>query len=129
MSGGTNTICMYTPTADGGHARYAWELMTALAAHPERSRDPLRFELVSREDVEPQFRAGLYPAHPTLPRWKDRAAFRTRSGWVANRLTHYTRRELQFLRWLEGRPDEAGVHFQEWTPWLAAPLFRRIRAM
>src|SRR6185437_4878239 len=53
----------------------------------------------------------------------------TKAAWVASRLTHYARRELQFLKWLKGRPDITAVHVQEWTPWLAAPMFRRIRAM
>ena len=36
---------------------------------------------------------------------------------------------MQFLNWLRNRPDITGVHFQEWTPWLAATMFRRVRAM
>jgi glycosyltransferase involved in cell wall biosynthesis len=48
---------------------------------------------------------------------------------VASRVTHYARRDLKFLSWLKTRPDIDAVHFQEWTPWLAAPLFRRIHAM
>jgi glycosyltransferase involved in cell wall biosynthesis len=31
------------------------------------------------------------------------------------------------MRWLARRPDVQGVHFQEWVPWLAAPMFRRLR--
>jgi glycosyltransferase involved in cell wall biosynthesis len=44
-------------------------------------------------------------------------------------VTHYARREWQLLRWLKTRPDITAVHFQEWTPWLAAFMFRRIRRM
>jgi glycosyltransferase involved in cell wall biosynthesis len=33
------------------------------------------------------------------------------------------------LKWLESRPDITAVHFQEWTPWLAAWVFRRIQQM
>lgn len=121
-----NCICMYTPTAEGGHARYAWELMSALAAHPGA---PYRFELVTSENLEPQFHSDRYPVHPILPAIVNRSQFSSTASWAFNRVTHYLRREMQFLRWLEGRPDVAAVHFQEWTPWLAAHVFRRLRRM
>src|SRR5689334_1661355 len=95
-------------------AQYTWELLHALAAHPRG----YRFELVSSEDMDPQFASDEYPAHPILPALRHRSTFRTRFGWVANRLTHYARREGRFLRWLRTRPDVVGVHLQEWTPWL-----------
>ncbi|HWE03255.1 MAG TPA: glycosyltransferase family 4 protein [Tepidisphaeraceae bacterium] len=116
---------MYTPTAGGGHARYAWELLNALS---EQQRG-YRFELVSSEDLDPQFHPVNYRLHAILPALKDRRDFPNRAAWVASRLTHYARRDLQFLKWLKSRPDVVAVHFQEWTPWQAAPLFRRIRAM
>lgn len=121
-----DSICMYTPSADGGHARYAWELMCALHRDAHSGR---RFELVSSADLDPQFRTAPYPVHAMLPTLLDRSRFPSRLHWGASRLTHYTRREWQFLAWLKGRPDVSAVHFQEWTPWLAAPLIRRIRAM
>jgi glycosyltransferase involved in cell wall biosynthesis len=119
-------ICMFTPTTEGGHARYAWELMNALAQHPGGR---YRFELVSSRGLEEQFQSDRYAVHAILPPLVDRAAFATRPAWVLNRLKHYPVREWQFLKWLKNRPDIVGVHFQEWTPWLAAPLFRRIRRM
>lgn len=118
-------ICMYTPSADGGHARYAWELTTALA----RSGRGYRFELVSGRDLHEQFRSSAYRVHAILPPLADRSTFSTRLSWGANRLTHYFRREYQFLRWLRTRPDIDAVHFQESASWLAAPLFRRVRAL
>jgi glycosyltransferase involved in cell wall biosynthesis len=121
----TNSICMYTPSADGGHARYTWELLTALCHQPRA----LRYELVTSQDFDPQFRSELYPVHTFLPALKHRNSFRSKFSWVISRVTHYIRRERLFVNWLEGRPDIVGVHFQEWTPWLAAPLFRRIRRM
>ena len=42
-------ICMYTPSAAGGHARYTWELMTALTAS---ARGGYRFELVTSRDFD-----------------------------------------------------------------------------
>jgi glycosyltransferase involved in cell wall biosynthesis len=119
-------ICMYVPSADGGHARYTWELMTALSA---QARGRIALELVTSEDLDPQFNTGLYPVHPILPKLADRSTFSTKAGWIASRLTHYPRREWQFLKWLKGRPDITAVHFQEWAPWLAGPLFRRIQAL
>jgi glycosyltransferase involved in cell wall biosynthesis len=122
----SNNICMYTPSADGGMAQYAWELMHALAAH---SHGTARYELVSGQDLHEQFRSDAYPVHAILPPLRHRDQFATPLNWVANRLMHYPHREWHFLRWLKRRPDLAGVHFQEWTPWLAAPMFRAIRRM
>jgi glycosyltransferase involved in cell wall biosynthesis len=121
------TICMYTPSADGGMAQYAWELMHALAAHAGGAGR--QFELVSGRDLEEQFKSEAYPVHAILPPLRHRSAFSNRAAWVASRLTHYPHREWRFLRWLRGRPDIDGVHFQERTPWLASWMFRRVRAM
>jgi glycosyltransferase involved in cell wall biosynthesis len=117
---------MYVPSASGGHARYARELMTALAKTGQRR---YAFELVSSEDLEPQFRDVPYDTHPILPKLRARSEFSSGACWAFNRVTHYARREWRLLQWLKGRPDITAVHFQEWTPWIAAPLFRRIRAM
>lgn len=121
----TKRICMFTPSASGGHARYSMELLSAMSRHAHG----YDVELVSSKNLEEQFKAVPYPVHPILRPLTDRSAFSTGAGWVANRLAHYPRREWEFLRWLRNRPDIDGVHFQEWTSWLAAPLFRRIRAM
>src|SRR5438477_9005734 len=125
MRADMNCICMYQPSADGGHARYAWELLTALSKQPRG----FRYELVTSQDFDPQFRSDLYPAHTILPVLQHKNSFRTKFGWAASRVMHYTRRERLFVNWAKARPDIAGVHFQEWTPWLAAPLFRRLRRM
>jgi glycosyltransferase involved in cell wall biosynthesis len=119
---------MYTPSAEGGMAQYAWELMSALAEHP-RGGGGRCFELVSSQDLQEQFRSDAYPVHAILPPLRHRSAFPNRLAWVASRLTHYFHREWAFLKWLRQRPDIAGVHFQERTPWLATPMFRQIRAM
>ena len=94
-------ICMYTPTASGGHARYTHELLTALS----HRGDVAAVELVTSEDVDPRFRSDRYPVHPILPRLAHRREFRTRLGWAMNRATHYPRCERRFLAWLEGRRD------------------------
>src|SRR4051812_34291719 len=64
MSEHQNRVCVYAPCASGGHARYAWELTTALARHAHGRH---RFELVSSQDLEPQFRSTEYPVHAILP--------------------------------------------------------------
>lgn len=117
---------MYTPSSDGGHARYTWELLTALATHP-RSRAV--YELVTSEDLDPQFNSDAYTVHPILPVLRHRSDFSNRLTWAASRLTHYARRESAFLRWLRTRPDIDAVHIQEWTPWLAPRLVRGIKSM
>jgi glycosyltransferase involved in cell wall biosynthesis len=121
---------MYTPTSDGGHARYTWELLTALAEQPQHdTAGKFAFELVTSSDLAPRFRSELYPVHAILPPLSERGSFGSSAAWVADRLTHYPRREALFLEWLRGRPDVAGVHFQEWTPWLAGRVIRAIRRM
>lgn len=117
---------MYTPSANGGHARYAWELTTALA---KAGRGRYEFELVSSQDLEDQYKSDQYGVHPILPTLVDRSQFSSHLAWALSRVTHYARRERRLLKWAQRRPDVDGVHFQEWTPWLASPLFRRLRAM
>ncbi len=117
---------MYTPSASGGHAKYARELLTALTDAGGRR---YAFELVTSEDLNPQFQSDAYDVHPILPRLRERHEFSCGPCWALSRVTHYARREMRLLKWLKTRPDITAVHFQEWTPWLAAPLFRRLRRM
>src|SRR4051812_43284954 len=95
----TNIICMYTPSADGGHARYSWELLTALSKHPRG----LRYELVTSADFDARFRSDLYPAHTILPVLAHRNSYRTKLSWATSRVLHYLRRERLFLKWLRSR--------------------------
>ena len=120
----TNRICMYTPTADGGHAQYTWELMTALT-----HRFGPRFELVTSQDVAEQYRLTSYPVHAILPRTVHRREFALKITWAANRLRHYPNSEKAFLKWLAGRPDIAAVHFQEHTAWRASDFFNRVHEL
>ena len=76
-----NRICMYTPSASGGHARYARELLTALTREGQRR---YAFELVSSEDLEQQYKDVEYEVHPILPKLR-RAAGAGRS--IASRTT------------------------------------------
>src|SRR5437660_4999173 len=89
-----NSICMYTPSADGGHALYTRELLRALVSLEEGARgerqgarefaspSPLapcpstplsnaghrfQFELVTSENLAAEFRANEYPVHHILP--------------------------------------------------------------
>jgi glycosyltransferase involved in cell wall biosynthesis len=117
-------ICMYTPSASGGHALYTRELMTALSQHAGEGR---QFELVTGEDLGDDFRSDAYPIHPILPRLRHRKEFGNKAAWAVSRAMYYPRRELKLLDWLKGRPDVTGVHFQEYKPWLAGPLFKKLR--
>ena len=126
MREGVKRICMYVPPADGGMAQYAKELLTALSDYPGGS---YAYELVTSQDVDPQFVSDRYAVHAILPPLLHRSSFGTRLGWVMSRLTHYHRRDRHFLRWLRARPDIAAVHFQELTPWGAPSLFRCTRKL
>lgn len=114
---------MYTPSASGGHALYTRELMTALSQH---AGDGHRFELVTGEDLADEFKTDAYPIHAVLPHLRHRKEFSSKAAWAISRALYYPRRELKLLDWLKGRPDVTGIHFQEYKPWLAGPLFRRI---
>ena len=59
----SNCICMYTPAADGGHPRYAQELLTALARHPSEA---YCYELISSAEL--------------LAMQKDEASVEARAG-------------------------------------------------
>lgn len=118
-------ICMHSPSASGGHPLYVQELLTALAEHPRGGK---RFEWVSGEDLQPQFRSDLYPLHAILPRLPHKDEFRTRLSWAANRVWHYPRCDRKFLDWLAQRPDIKAVHFQEFS-WSQPSFFPRIRQL
>lgn len=126
MNEAANTICMYVPTSEGGHALYARELLHALS---EQANGDYRFELVSCRDLRSYLFSSEYAIHPILPPLRDRSQCANRFSWMLDRALYYPKREWQFLRWLKGRPDIDGVHFQEWKPWLVVPMFRRVRAM
>lgn len=118
-------ICMYTPSASGGHALYTRELMTALARH---ACDGRRFELVTAENLAGEYHSDAYPVHRILPRLRHRSEFGNKAAWAVNRAMYYPRRERKLLEWLKTRPDVRGVHFQEYKPWLAGPLFKSLHA-
>ncbi len=118
-------ICMYTPSAVGGHALYTMEILSALAKRDGR----YRFELVTSEDLGPQYHTSAYPITRILPPLKHRKSFATPAHWMLSRATHYQRRERLFVKWLRGRADVAGVHFQEIAPWLSAGVYRNVHRM
>ncbi|HSU68347.1 MAG TPA: glycosyltransferase family 4 protein [Tepidisphaeraceae bacterium] len=115
---------MYTPSSTGGHALYTWELMNALSRHADGET---RFELVTSSDLGEQFKTDAYPIHAILPPLSHRNEFSTKVAWATNRALHYPKREWTLLKWLKSRPDVVGIHFQEYKPWLAGPLFARLR--
>lgn len=124
MSRRTEKICMFLPSADGGHPRYVTELMTAIAREQR-----CEVELLGSVNLLDEFSSDLYPVHRVLPALRPRKQFRTSAGWAINRILHYPRQHWTLLRWLEQRPDITAVHLQEWTPWLANWLIRRIQQM
>lgn len=120
-------VCMYTPTASGGHALYAQELLTALAeVGPERG---VAAELVTCENLAAENQSDRYPIHRILPQIIHRREFRHALAWASSRLTYYARRERTFLDWVASRRDLDVVHFQEYTPWLAPRHCRTLRRL
>jgi glycosyltransferase involved in cell wall biosynthesis len=113
---------MLTPSATGGHARYTWELMTALRGEAPPSE--LALTLVTSSDLDPEFRTSAYEIADVLP--PLRRGFPTRVHWAVGRTVHYARREEAILKWLRARPRVDVVHYQE--PPFGSPLhFRRVR--
>lgn len=116
-------VPMYTPTSNGGHARYTHELLLALAEQaPGRG---MAVSLVTTRNLDPAFRTSAYPIHDFLPPLKPRAAFNTVVGWAVSRMLFYWKREREFATWVEH--NAAAVHVQEFTIWLAPLFFRRLR--
>src|SRR5512142_2396024 len=114
---------MVTPSASGGHARYTWELMTALRAAAPPS--DLRLTLLTSADLGSEFRRASYEIADVLPPLRLR--FPSRIQWAVGRIAHYARREEAVLRWLRARPRVDVVHYQEppfGSPW----HLRRVRA-
>jgi glycosyltransferase involved in cell wall biosynthesis len=113
---------MLTPSATGGHARYTWELMTALRREAPPSE--LALTLLTSADLDPEFRTSAYEIADVLP--PLRRGFPTRVHWAVGRTMHYARREEAILKWLRSRPRVDVVHYQE--PPFGSPLhFRRVR--
>jgi glycosyltransferase involved in cell wall biosynthesis len=121
----TLKVCVYTPTSAGGHALYTRELLTALAE--VGSRRGVAAELVTCSDLAAEHQSNAYPIHPILPPLVPRSTFPTPIHWIGSRLTYYARRERTFLEWVANRGDFDLLHFQEYTPWLAAHDLNRLR--
>ena len=120
-------VCMYTPSAAGGHARYTHELLEALAEVGEVQG--VRPSLVTSTDLDPKYRDARYRVYDILPPLIHRSAFHSVLRWALSRVRHYYDREKTFLRWVESHADESrGIHFQEYTPWLAPQHFRWLKA-
>ena len=119
-------VCMYTPSASGGHARYAHQVLSALS---EQDRDDVQVSLITSRDLDPKYRTSLYPIYDILPPLLPRSAFRSTLVWGYSRVMHYRRRERTFLRWIEDHDDSCeGIHFHEYTMWLAPRHFRWLKA-
>ncbi len=119
-------ICMYSPSTRGGHARYAHELMAALAR--EAGNRGLRIALAANHDLAPQYRDPSYSINgvprPLLPEWVLQPFLRR----GIPQLLLATRRDMAFYRWVRGRGEFGIIHFQKYSPLLASAHFRRLRA-
>ncbi len=120
-------VCMYTPSAAGGHARYTHELLNALS---EVGRaQGVRPSLVTSVDLDANYRNALYPVYDVLPPLVHRSTFRGALSWGLSRVFHYYNREKTFLRWVERHAEKSeGIHVQEYTAWLAPQHFRWLKA-
>ncbi len=117
---------MMTPTASGGHARYTWELLTALRAEAPRSE--LALTLLTSVDLAPEFRNSAYAIADVLPALAPLDRFPSRLHWAVGRTIHYARREEAVLRWVRAQPHVDVVHYQE--PPFGSPLhLRRVRGV
>jgi glycosyltransferase involved in cell wall biosynthesis len=119
-------ICMYTPSAYSGHARYTHELLSSLS---EVGRDKgVEVSLVTSRDLDPKYRTSIYPIYDILPPLLHGSAFRSTLHWGFSRATHYFKRERIFLRWVATNGSCDGIHFQEYTSWLAPRHLRLLKA-
>ena len=117
-------VCMYTPSAHGGHARYTHELLSALG--PAGRDRAVRVSLVTSRTLAPEFRDTPYPVYDILPPIKPRHG--QRAFWrYPYLLVHLTRRERAFLTWIRTTAPCTGVQVQELAPWLAPRQFRALR--
>ncbi len=120
-------VCMYTPSASGGHARYTHELLSAVA---ELGRaQEVSPSLVTSVDLDANYRKAPYPIYDILPPLVHRSAFRGTLSWGTSRIHHYYKRDSGFLKWVQEHPKESqGIHFQEYATWLAPQHFRWLKA-
>src|SRR6266511_158323 len=114
---------MVTPSASGGHARYAWELMTALRAAVPRS--DLRLTLLTSSDLDPEFRTAQYEIADVLPPLRHRSTFASSLKWAASRIAHYMGRDEAVLRWVRAQDRIDVLHYQE-PPFISAVHFARV---
>jgi glycosyltransferase involved in cell wall biosynthesis len=115
---------MVTPSATGGHARYTWELMTALRAAAPPS--DLRLTLLTSADLDAEFRTAHYEIADVLPPLRQPCTFANRAEWAVSRVLHYARREERVLRWARGAGRVDILHYQE-PPFASAVHFPRVR--
>lgn len=119
-------VCMYTPSAFGGHARYTHAILSALSEKGQH--EDVQVSLVTSRDLVPEYRTSLYPIHDILPPLLPRSAFRSPVTWGCSRIVHYHKRERTFLRWIEKHRSACeAIHFQE-PMWFAPQHFRLLKA-
>lgn len=117
-------VCMYTPSASGGHALYTKELLSCLL---EQGTAPPT--LVTSYDLASEFSQVPYEVVKLLPELRRKETFKHRLAWLAARVHHYWQREQRFLEWLKMRPDIGVIHFQEFAPWLAPYFFTQMKRL
>ena len=117
-------VSMFTPTPDGGHARYTKELLLELAA--EGAPRGVSVSLATSTNLDSVYYTDRYPVHAFLAPTVPRDDFRSPITWAVSRLRHYWRRDHAFVDWATKNRITA-VHVQEYTPWNAIFDFRRLR--
>lgn len=116
-------ICIFTPTANGGHALYTKEYVSALAPICEE----FQVELITSSDLGPSYRDVAYTINDFLPPQPSKETFGSKFSWAISRIFHYLKRERAFYRWIQKNSDVEAIHFQEFTPWLAPHFFRKLK--
>ena len=115
-------ICMYTPTADGGHARYTFELLTSIMK--QREDQEIDAELVTSVNISKNYISDKYKINNILPILKDKFCFNNKIEWVLSRVIYYLKREILFFKWIKKRKDFNIIHFQEYAHFLGVIFFR-----
>lgn len=117
-------VVMFTPTADGGHARYTQEVLSALSCVSEDDIDPY---LVTSEDLSEKYDSNAYKLIKILPALKNKSAYSSSVLWMFGRFFHYIKRDLIFINWLASKKNVRIVHFQEVSPFFGLVFISIIR--
>jgi glycosyltransferase involved in cell wall biosynthesis len=117
-------VAFYTPTGKGGHAKFSQCLLQGLRL----ARPQWELILCTSWDLGEEYVSDAYRIERLCEGIRPKQEFPTRLHWVADRLTHYYRRDAAFLRWAEQTRPEV-VHLQEWFFPSAARFVSRLQRL